>query len=146
MNFFDRYADRIIILAESGCWVWMGALDRKGYGRHGVPKERRTASAHRTAFEAACGEIPQGMGVCHRCDIPACVNPDHLFAGTQKANATDMAKKGRHGRTKLTPPDVRDIRTLRRRGQSQREVAQRYGVDKATIAQIDKGLTWRHVV
>ena len=77
-----------------GCWEWTGGLSSAGYGR-ATSAFRRTDYAHRIAWREAHGEIPVGMFVCHTCDNPKCVRIDHLFLGTPKDNAQDMAKKGR---------------------------------------------------
>jgi len=83
----------------SGCWLWLSTL-RNGYGRLVVGSRpngtRRSVSAHKYAFEAHTGAVPRGMEVCHSCDTPACVNPDHLFVGTRQANVDDRERKGRN--------------------------------------------------
>ena len=76
----------------SGCWLWNGGPSG-GYGK--VTVEQRRIGAHRAAYEAFREPIPAGMEVCHRCDTPPCVNPDHLFLGTRRQNMEDMMKKGR---------------------------------------------------
>lgn len=80
---------------QNGCIEWSGCLDRSGYGRVGV----KQIPAHRVAYRLAKGE-PGDMLVCHSCDNPKCVNPDHLWLGTHKDNMSDMTKKGRHAKQK----------------------------------------------
>jgi hypothetical protein len=77
------------------CWTWNASKNNKGYGQIQATGNHRLIYAHRAAWELANGPIPAGMNVCHTCDHPACVNPAHLFLGTQQANMADMARKGR---------------------------------------------------
>ena len=143
--FFDAHEHRVVEMVECGCWIWMGARDRKGYGRHGVAGERRTASAHRSAYEAAFGPSPVGMAVCHRCDTPSCINPAHLFLGTQGDNCADMARKGRHGLAKIDAAQAAEIKRRLRSGETHRAIATAFGVDRSTITQISRNKSWRHV-
>ena len=89
-RFYDRSGD---------CWLWTGSITPGGYGKFGLhtPEGIRSIGAHRLAWVLANGElIPEGMNVCHRCDIRHCGNPTHLFLGTQKDNIRDMFTKGRN--------------------------------------------------
>ena len=77
------------------CWIWKGAKDDKGYGILSSKHGGNPHKAHRISWRIFFGPIPRGMNVCHRCDVPACVRPEHLFLGTQKDNMQDASRKGR---------------------------------------------------
>jgi hypothetical protein len=79
------------------CWLWNGSTNAKGYGSFAV--NRKTTLAHRYSYVLHKGEIPEGLIICHTCDVPACVNPEHLWAGTYSDNAIDMVSKNRHGKS-----------------------------------------------
>jgi hypothetical protein len=92
----SRLFGRIERLPWSGCWIWMGYIRETGYGEIYTAKGRRPSKTHRVAWEIANQRhIPDGMFVCHSCDVPACINPAHLWIGTQKENMEDASIKGR---------------------------------------------------
>ena len=131
---------------ESGCWLWDKCVDNKGYGLFHFGG--RTRRAHRVSYELYKEDIPKGKHVLHKCDTPSCVNPDHLYIGTNDDNVQDKVRKGRsligikNPSAKLTEDDVRAIRKDHR---PQRELAKIYSVDQALIQRIRAGKLWRHV-
>jgi hypothetical protein len=135
----------------SGCWLWTASVDQKGYGQFAMkPAHKRPLKAHRVAWEIYRGQVPDELCVLHKCDQPACVNPDHLWLGTVADNNHDMFEKGRsapprvageaHGRAKLTLEDVEAIRADKRH---QRTIARDYGVSKSQIGNIKRAENWR---
>lgn len=138
----------------SGCWVWIGNLDIGGYGR--IVVHGRKMKSHRYSWQIHFGPIPPGMLVCHKCDRPACVRPDHLFLGTNLDNRRDSVDKDRHnsghgcgelnGNAKLTQEAVDYIRKHHRR-RSRGEfrtnaLAARFGVLPEAIRSLLRGQTW----
>lgn len=141
---------------NTGCWIWLGATDRKGYGRI-ANAVFGTGAAHRYALMLRVGEIGD-LHALHKCDNPYCVNPEHLFAGTPADNTADMYAKGRqrffHFRgerctqAKLVDTQVREIKRAfisRHPTCGATALARRYGVDHSTIHDIVAGRTWGHV-
>ena len=95
-----RVAERTDRREDGACWPWLGPRNAKGYGTIKVGQSSRLA--HRMAFLALVGPIPEGMCVCHRCDNPPCCNPKHLFAASQRDNVLDCVQKKRHRCSKKT--------------------------------------------
>jgi hypothetical protein len=122
---------------ETGCLIWIGSLNENGYGRYGSREV-----AHRVAYTEAKGPIAPGLLVCHTCDTPACIEPDHLFLGTNSDNTADCLSKGRHAFGKLSHDDVRAIRTDPR---PKTVIASAYGVSPTSIRRLRSGKSWRFV-
>jgi len=134
-----------------GCWLWMGYRQKSGHGRIGVAGNR-VESTSRVAWQLTYGPIPEGMEVCHKCDNPPCVRPDHLFVGTHADNMADCVAKGRHSATdgrhhnaRLNADSVREIRRLRAAGVSGKEVATLFGVAETTVSQVFHRHLWPHI-
>lgn len=142
---FDIYTKR-----GEGCWLWIGYLDPHGYGRLNVGNRPRLA--HRISYELHFGNLPADKVLCHKCDNPRCVNPEHLFLGTQADNVADMENKGRarkrglkgsqHGRALLTEAQVLAIRASKL---STKRLAEMYGVTVRAIQDVRGGKSWKHI-
>jgi hypothetical protein len=139
-----------IAFGVSDCWYWVGSTDALGYGRFSHPEENK---AHRAGYKIFKGEIPAGMKVLHTCDTRCCVNPEHLVVGTQAENVADMVKK-RRGRTvplhgernpmsRLTRPQVEEIRQRVAAGEKQRAMCAAFSVSPMTISRIVRKELWK---
>lgn len=138
---------------DGDCLVWSKSVDAKGYGRVRVPGSRAHFRAHRIAFLISTGVDPRDLLVCHTCDNPPCIRPEHLFLGTVADNVADMMEKGRHKPTggsgednpnaTLSEGDVREIVRLILSGKPNTEIAKSYGVSGAIISCIRLGKAWR---
>lgn len=134
------------------CWLWTGTILSHGYGQislgHPSTPGSKRWRAHRFSWELHRGTIPDGLVVCHTCDNPICVRPDHLFLGTQADNVHDSSRKGRKnawGVQKLNADDVRVIRHQAARGLLQKDIAKAFGVARNTISGIVRRHTWAHL-
>lgn len=131
---------------NTGCWLWTRSVDGKGYGA--ITYAKKHQRAHRISYAAFKDIIPEGLYVCHKCDVRACVNPDHLFLGTLQENFKDMRLKGRSCKgskkwsAKLTEEQVLAIRKDSR---SSFVIGKEYGVSKVAIEMIKRRATWRHI-
>ena len=132
------------------CWVYLKSIEGCGYGRMCI--NGKTVGAHRVSYLIHNGSIPEKMFVCHKCDNPSCVNPEHLFLGTPKDNTEDMMKKERgslrrgrhHPCAKLTETEVREIFNLSGT-LSQRELAKKFKVTQGLITNILNHGSWKSV-
>lgn len=138
-------------LSPSGCWLWRGFITKYGYGRVGHAGKYR--QAHRASWEVHREPIPDGMDVLHECDVRSCINPDHLFLGTDIDNIADMDAKGRRyvlrgeeqGSAILTEADVREIRSRPRDRGTGNALAEEFGVSPSLISLVRLGKAWSHV-
>lgn len=151
----DAFEARHIPEPNSGCWLWTGFVHPgKGHG-YGMLKNKRSGVdknylAHRLAWTLHKGEIPNGLIVCHRCDNRICVNPDHLFLGTDQDNCDDKISKGRarppvgeaNRHAKLTEDVVRFIRASELPAN---DIAAQFGITNGAVYHIRNRHTWRHV-
>lgn len=149
----ERFTEKIEYDTNAGCWLWSANVSNKGYGVFSVGKKSEGAAfAHRFSYQTFVGEIPASLFVCHRCDTPACVNPNHLFLGSHLDNMRDMHAKGRwtgnnrgelNGQSKLTPDDVRAIRASLGTAS---ELSNRFNVSDSNIKLIKNRKRWGHLV
>lgn len=159
-TYIERFWRNVDKNKKSGCWEWTGSKFRTGYGSFAKPDRKRGAAyAHRLSWEIHNGEIPDhnsqhGICVCHHCDNRSCVNPQHLFLGTQKDNMRDMKMKGRSGApngvdaggAKLTEDDVLNIRRMSSTGQyTHEEISRGFSVGPRMISHIVKRKNWKHI-
>lgn len=147
----ERFWRYVSPCPNTGCWWWFGAMS-DGYGVLTVGVGAGTIYCHRLSYRMHRGKDPGTLFVCHRCDQPACVNPDHLFLGTSKDNNRDAAAKGRsrggislgtsHSNSVLTDELVREIRAS---PLGPRTWARKLGVERSTIRSVRTRRTWKHV-
>ena len=133
--------------SEGDCFVWQYARDKNGYG-----VSNGNQKAHRVVWESFYGPIPKGMLICHSCDSPPCVNPDHLFLGSPKDNSRDAVYKGRlahgekHYAAKLVEADVRLIRATTPYYGYLNVLAEQFGVSRHLISKVRSKRVWKHLL
>ncbi len=142
---FWKYVDK---KSDDGCWHWMGSKIKNGYGQ--IKINNKMILSHRFSWELHNSKVPKDLYVLHKCDNPKCVNPSHLFLGTQQDNMHDMINKNRkakgenHGNNKLTWDKVTQIRNLKGK-LTQRKIAEKFNVNYTTIGRIHRNETWKGV-
>ena len=145
-----RFEQKIMTIPECGCWIWMGSTNSKGYPNFWHKGHSR--HGNRVAWELYRGIIPAGLHVLHSCDTPSCVNPNHLFLGTNQENKNDSVKKSRHrwtakygddnAQSKLTSQEVLRILSS---GDPGYLLAKRFNISQQTICDIKKGRRWKYL-
>lgn len=135
------------------CWLWVGSMHKLGYGI--LTRNNKLLKAHRYSWELFRGKIPDNINVLHKCDVRNCVNPSHLFLGTQKDNMRDCVKKGRHKippvrygeqnhNSKLKRTEVEQMRDLRKNSEmAYKEIAKLFGVSTMTALRAIRGSSWK---
>ena len=133
------------------CWIWIAAVDKDGYGvfNDGI---RKYVKAHRFAYELFNGAIPKKNIICHHCDNPSCVNPQHLYLGTYQTNAQDMVRRGRMKKqngtknhmAKLNWSKVKKIRQMWNSGEyTQKQLADNFNVSRGCITGVIHNINWK---
>lgn len=133
---------------ETECWEWRGTRNAHGYGV--AHYKCRTIAAHRAAYECWVGPLVKGMQINHKCDNPLCINPSHLYQGTQKQNVADMITRNRINRKGVHcngPRKLNDdqVRAIRKSSLSTRKAAAVFGVSQHTISDVRTGKSWSHL-
>jgi hypothetical protein len=139
-----RFLSKIGRTTETGCWEWNGTKNIKHkYAVFGV-SHKILLRANRVSYEIFKGQIPEGLLVCHSCDNRSCVNPEHLFLGTDLDNTRDMLIKGRQGSQKLRVEHIPIIRDALNAGFKQHEIGRYFGVAQSRIAMIKNKTAWSY--
>jgi len=140
----ERFWSLVSIGNDDECWPWIGHRVH-GYGRIRIDSDDKRALAHRLSWEFANGRNPGKLNVLHRCDNPPCVNPSHLFLGTQRDNIDDMLRKRRqphgvrHWSARLSTDQVAEIRRRRAAGERTIDLAAEFGIDRSHVSNIASG-------
>jgi predicted XRE-type DNA-binding protein len=141
----ERFFDKLIIGKE--CWIWIGLKNKQGYGNFNY--RGKYYLSHRMSWIFHNGLIPQKYCVCHKCDNPSCVNPEHLFLGTHSDNMNDAYQKGRrnnakenHPRYRITKEMVEKVKDLRKTGLTQKKIGEAIGLTQTTVSSILLGKHW----
>jgi len=152
----ERFWKKVSIKGNNECWEWTGGKQGDGYGIFGVIENGKWKMklAHRISWTFHFGEIPKYMKICHKCDNPKCVNPNHLFIGTQLDNVKDMVKKGRinsregikNPKAKLTENEVLEIRRLYASTNiTFADLGKMFGISDTHSGYIVKRRVWKHI-
>ncbi len=142
----DRFNEKFVVDEVTHCWNWVAGKARGGYGMFWF--EGKTMPAHRWAYNYWMGSIPLNQFVCHACDNPSCVNPNHLWTGTSMDNVSDMvlkirqAKGSKQGLSKLLEQQIKSIRSDKR---LQKAIAKEFGIHQTQVSNIKTRKQWGHI-
>jgi hypothetical protein len=150
MTLAERLKERSAQM-PSGCRLWQAAKSKAGYGQ--LRSNGKVVYAHRASYELVHGPLQAGLKVCHTCDNPACIEPSHLFAGTQADNMRDCKDKGRHtvtrgersGMAKLTEFQAMEIYRRKCAGESNQVLGREFGIHSTVVSRIGSGQAWGHI-
>lgn len=152
--FADRFWEKV--QKTDTCWLWTAAANHLGYGQIALVPKQRVRATSAAWFLTYGAWPPKGMFLCHRCDVPRCVNPAHLFLGTQRDNMQDAKRKGRmklpppspgitNVNAKLTPERVEELRGAYASGETLSSLSRRFGMARSTLRWAVQGRSWKSV-
>lgn len=145
----ERFEAKFVKDPVTECWNWQGCRDKNGYSY--IRVNHRTVRAYRVSWELYKGKIPDGMHICHHCDNPSCVNPDHLFLGNNYDNIQDCINKGRNNigernaRAKLSRGQIAIIRFMLKAAISQSDIAKLFSISQSNVSRINTRNIWNHL-
>lgn len=156
-TFEQRFWANVLKGGPDECWPWTASASKEGYGR--IRRCGKLVVAHRASYEMHIGPIPEGMKVCHTCDNPPCVNPKHLWIGTDGDNTRDSITKGRPRGAKIPVPprgekcvfsvlvasQVLEMRRLSQDGWCNQDLAAKFQIDKSGVSRIICRKRWTHI-
>lgn len=153
----NRFWSKVAKAGPDDCWLWTATKNNKGYGMFTISALIGKEVAHRVSYKLSKGPIPRGLFVCHECDTPACVNPKHLFLGTNRDNMRDMVAKGRAGKgpgfsgdthpsSKFTSNQITEMRKAYVGGQTATSLAEQFGMDRSAINDVLGGRSWKRIL
>lgn len=148
----ENLENNVVPEPNTGCWLWLGGSSSTGYGNFHI--NGKQTRAHKAYYEHFKDAVPEGLCVLHKCDTPSCVNPEHLFIGTNRDNILDMIKKNRHKRKTGSGPGEKaanhrltneQVLAIRKDPRSLSIVGKEYGMDPSTIGKIKNRKLWKHL-
>lgn len=140
---------KYVVIDEKGCWLWQRAKHRQGYGN--IAYRNKCELVHRISWIVFNGDIPNDSKVCHKCDVPSCCNPLHLFLGSQKDNMADASNKKRLNdkklgkrRNKLNYEQVQEIKSFHEKGSTKKELMGKFSISQGCLWKILNGVSWKN--